>query len=696
MMSAYFCRPMKKILFLLFIVCTLSNLVLAQNNPKEFYLIELNPDNLEDYDRTLIDSIMERFHASSNKIEQLELLNDLIDNCYDDVWMDYNMLMRELAIEHLKKSKDSALINRSHYYYGISYGNEGYIYDMQDKHDSALFIFNKGIEQFELINSYDGIGKIENSIAGIYESQGKLQLAIDHYMLSAKNGELAEDHVGLANLYANLGRLNKNLDNDSIAFKHYEKGYEHAKIGNDIRLQGLFLTRMAYYYIISEDYTTALQYAKEGLGLMTEAKVDDYNKIPAHKSIGDIYRRMNMLDSAEYYYNITLHTARTYESLEYEAMALHILASVHYLQDNFTLAKEEALESIEIAKENNLLNMEIYGLYELQKAEHALGNHEAAYNYLQEYNTLNKQYVNDENKEMLIAREAQLEYEKQKAIDEAEYEKNLAIAEEEKKQQRTITFSVLAIAFVVLLALIALYNRFQLIRKQKEELNQAYAKLEESKKNELMASNLKALQSQMNPHFIFNALNSIQTLVLHGDVDNSYTYINKFASLIRTTLNFSELEYVAIEEEIKLLDTYLNLEKLRFKEDFNYEIIEGKIPQIKVPPMLIQPFVENALKHGLLHRPSNRFIKLSFTFDDVLVCVVEDNGIGRKASAEINKRRDKEHKSFAISAIQQRFSMLQEKLSYPIGFTYEDLYEGDEAIGTRVVIRIPYINHSSK
>lgn len=696
MMSAYFCRPMKKILFLLFIVCTLSNLVLAQNNPKEFYLIELNPDNLEDYDRTLIDSIMERFHASSNKIEQLELLNDLIDNCYDDVWMDYNMLMRELAIEHLKKSKDSALINRSHYYYGISYGNEGYIYDMQDKHDSALFIFNKGIEQFELINSYDGIGKIENSIAGIYESQGKLQLAIDHYMLSAKNGELAEDHVGLANLYANLGRLNKNLDNDSIAFKHYEKGYEHAKLGNDIRLQGLFLTRMAYYYIISEDYTTALQYAKEGLGLMTEAKVDDYNKIPAHKSIGDIYRRMNMLDSAEYYYNITLHTARTYESLEYEAMALHILASVHYLQDNFTLAKEEALESIEIAKENNLLNMEIYGLYELQKAEHALGNHEAAYNYLQEYNTLNKQYVNDENKEMLIAREAQLEYEKQKAIDEAEYEKNLAIAEEEKKQQRTITFSVLAIAFVVLLALIALYNRFQLIRKQKEELNQAYAKLEESKKNELMASNLKALQSQMNPHFIFNALNSIQTLVLHGDVDNSYTYINKFASLIRTTLNFSELEYVAIEEEIKLLDTYLNLEKLRFKEDFNYEIIEGKIPQIKVPPMLIQPFVENALKHGLLHRPSNRFIKLSFTFDDVLVCVVEDNGIGRKASAEINKRRDKEHKSFAIPAIQQRFSMLQEKLSYPIGFTYEDLYEGDEAIGTRVVIRIPYINHSSK
>lgn len=696
MMSAYFCRPMKKILFLLFIVCTLSNLVLAQNNPKEFYLIELNPDNLEDYDRTLIDSIMQRFHASSNKIEQLELLNDLIDNCYDDVWMDYNMLMRELAIEHLKKSKDSALINRSHYYYGISYGNEGYIYDMQDKHDSALFIFNKGIEQFELINSYDGIGKIENSIAGIYESQGKLQLAIDHYMLSAKNGELAEDHVGLANLYANLGRLNKNLDNDSIAFKHYEKGYEHAKLGNDIRLQGLFLTRMAYYYIISEDYTTALQYAKEGLGLMTEAKVDDYNKIPAHKSIGDIYRRMNMLDSAEYYYNITLHTARTYESLEYEAMALHILASVHYLQDNFTLAKEEALESIEIAKENNLLNMEIYGLYELQKAEHALGNHEAAYNYLQEYNTLNKQYVNDENKEMLIAREAQLEYEKQKAIDEAEYEKNLAIAEEEKKQQRTITFSVLAIAFVVLLALIALYNRFQLIRKQKEELNQAYAKLEESKKNELMASNLKALQSQMNPHFIFNALNSIQTLVLHGDVDNSYTYINKFASLIRTTLNFSELEYVAIEEEIKLLDTYLNLEKLRFKEDFNYEIIEGKIPQIKVPPMLIQPFVENALKHGLLHRPSDRFIKLSFTFDDVLVCVVEDNGIGRKASAEINKRRDKEHKSFAISAIQQRFSMLQEKLSYPIGFTYEDLYEGDEAIGTRVVIRIPYINHSSK
>ena len=209
-----------------------------------------------------------------------------------------------------------------------------------------------------------------------------------------------------------------------------------------------------------------------------------------------------------------------------------------------------------------------------------------------------------------------------------------------------------------------------------------------------MASNLKALQSQMNPHFIFNALNSIQTLVLHGDVENSYTYINKFASLIRTTLNFSELEYVEIEEEIKLLDTYLKLEKLRFKEDFNYEIVQSDLPPIKVPPMLIQPFVENALKHGLLHRPSDRFIKLHFSFDEVLICVVEDNGIGRKASAEINQRRNKEHKSFAISAIQQRFSMLQKKVTYKIGFEYEDLYEGNEAKGTRVTLRIPF-NHNS-
>lgn len=246
-------------------------------------------------------------------------------------------------------------------------------------------------------------------------------------------------------------------------------------------------------------------------------------------------------------------------------------------------------------------------------------------------------------------------------------------------------FILSIVALVGLLVYSIVAFRIKILNKQ-AQLKQE----KESLQKDVYKARISAIHAQMNPHFIFNALNSIQTLVLRGDIDNTYTYINKFAGLIRQTLNFSENDYVPIDSEINLLETYLNLEKLRFRNDFNYEIVQNNLPSILVPPMLIQPFVENALKHGLLHLPTNRKIKLTFYFEDVLVCVVEDNGIGRKASAEINKRRNKDHKSFAISALQQRFEILQVKFKYKIGFTYFDLEENGEAKGTKVIIKIPF------
>jgi len=251
-------------------------------------------------------------------------------------------------------------------------------------------------------------------------------------------------------------------------------------------------------------------------------------------------------------------------------------------------------------------------------------------------------------------------------------------------------FILSIIALVSLLVYLIVSFRIKILNKQ------ALLKQEkEILQKDVYKAKISAIRAQMNPHFIFNALNSIQTLVLRGDIDNTYTYINKFAGLIRQTLSFSAMEFVPIDDEISLLETYLNLEKLRFRNDFDYEIIQNELPAILVPPMLIQPFVENALKHGLLHLPTNRKIKLTFYFNEVLICEVEDNGIGRKASAEINKRRNRSHQSFAISALQQRFVILQEKFDYKIGFTYFDLEENGVAKGTKVIIRIPFKNYHS-
>jgi hypothetical protein len=207
--------------------------------------------------------------------------------------------------------------------------------------------------------------------------------------------------------------------------------------------------------------------------------------------------------------------------------------------------------------------------------------------------------------------------------------------------------------------------------------------------NELNASKLKAIQSQMNPHFIFNSLNSIQDLVLKGDIDNSYTFITKFSDLVRRTLNYSEKDFIEFEQEMKLVELYLTLEKLRFKEELEYSIDKAGIEDIMIPPMLIQPFIENALLHGLLHKEGIKKLRIKFQLKELLICEITDNGVGRKRSSEIKQRQRSEHESFSGNAIKRRFEILSEHLGHQLGFEFEDLYENDSPAGTKVTLFIP-------
>lgn len=208
--------------------------------------------------------------------------------------------------------------------------------------------------------------------------------------------------------------------------------------------------------------------------------------------------------------------------------------------------------------------------------------------------------------------------------------------------------------------------------------------------NELNASRLTAIQSQMNPHFIFNSLNSIQDLVLKGDVDNSYTFITKFSNLVRRTLNYSDKDYIEFEQEIKLLELYLSLEKLRFKEDLVFTIDTEDIEDIFIPPMLVQPFIENALVHGLLHKEGLKKLSIHFHLEDTLICTITDNGIGRQKAREIKERQRSNHESFAINAIKKRFEILENHFNGSLGYSYEDLIEHGTPSGTRVTLKIPF------
>lgn len=211
--------------------------------------------------------------------------------------------------------------------------------------------------------------------------------------------------------------------------------------------------------------------------------------------------------------------------------------------------------------------------------------------------------------------------------------------------------------------------------------------------NELNASRLTAIQSQMNPHFIFNALNSIQGLILKGDVEHSYSYITTFSDLVRRTLSYSGKDFIDFEQEIKLLQLYLSLEKLRFKKDFDYTINTNDLGDIQIPPMLIQPFIENALVHGLFHKEGNKTLSIRFELNDKLKCIIEDNGVGRRKAAEIKERQKHGYESFSGKAIKRRLEILSNVFEGNFSYTYEDLFdENNQPAGTRLILLIPFVH----
>lgn len=253
------------------------------------------------------------------------------------------------------------------------------------------------------------------------------------------------------------------------------------------------------------------------------------------------------------------------------------------------------------------------------------------------------------------------------------------------KTKKFILLSIVALLGIVFI-FYKLRIRFIVSKKNEEIEKEKYIQ-------ELNKSKLTALKSQMNPHFIFNALNSIQEFILLNKKELASNYLADFADLMRSYLQHSQEDTVSIQDEIETLDLYLKLEKIRFDDDFEFVIqCDTQIDkeQTYIPSFLLQPFVENAIKHGLLHQSKDkklaiRFIKISH---QMLQCEIEDNGIGRVASNAIIAKR--KHQSFATKASQNRLDLLNQSTKNKIDLQIIDLYDPENnPLGTKVVIQIP-------
>jgi len=205
------------------------------------------------------------------------------------------------------------------------------------------------------------------------------------------------------------------------------------------------------------------------------------------------------------------------------------------------------------------------------------------------------------------------------------------------------------------------------------------------------------LRQQMNPHFIFNTLNSIQYYMYQHDKLATNNYLTKFSNLMRKVLDNSQHTSVPLNDELSALNLYLELECIRFKDKFEFKInIDEEIDPLmyKVPTMLIQPYVENSICHGLIPKEGKGFVKIDISLKkDYLLCNIEDNGIGRDASKERNNRRESNHNSLGTQITASRLDLVNSLYGTSLKTIYTDLKnEMGEAVGTNVEIHIPIIS----
>lgn len=247
----------------------------------------------------------------------------------------------------------------------------------------------------------------------------------------------------------------------------------------------------------------------------------------------------------------------------------------------------------------------------------------------------------------------------------------------------TLLFKVLAACVTLLLVFWLLRIRISAIRK------------EALFRQKLAETEMQLLRSRMNPHFIFNCLNSIKRYVAENNREAATLYLDKFSRLIRLVLENSQHERVVLEQDLEALKLYLEMERIRFKEKLRYEIrIDSNVDAeyLEVPPMLIQPYAENAIWHGLMHREEGGTVTIGLGYDaeaQVLIAVIRDNGVGRHKALAL-KSKSAAYRSLGMSITGERIGLINERYQVNATVTVKDLYlDSGEAAGTEVVLRIP-------
>lgn len=571
----------------------------------------------------------------------------------DEIWTVYNLKFITL----LRKILNQPNLQQTEKKWYIKKLVTALMYESQDlfkrkgDYEKALSLNYEMLKLSKSINDKHLEGRCYNEIGTKYHNQKKFEEAVNFYKKSMQVNIAVRDSNNLCIDYNNI----------ALAYNELKK------------------------------YDAALQYNFKSLEIKQKLKIPQYVAI-SYNNLGVVYKHLKQFDKAISYFKQAYRINDSLQNAKLKTRNLANITKILIAQNKFTEAYPYAIQGFKLSQTIGDIDHISVAAMLLGQIYKAQNKPKQALEMLELHMKMKDSLLNDANKTALLKSEFKYKNDlKQAEVNDLKQKNEISRLQ---TQRRNIIFIVTVgiLAFLFLLA----YLLFLKYKKQKE--TQLIQNELREKENLLIAerkasdSELKALKSQMNPHFIFNALNSIQEQFMYGDKIIANEQMGNFTYLTRKILEVSGKKSISISSEIDILEKYLQLEKMRFGNTFQYEItVSDKVDEDyhQILPMLVQPFVENSVKHGLLSKEGDKKVKIHFDLDQsnqYLICTIIDNGIGLKKSKEINQKNLKKHQSFSTNSIQERLKLLNDSNT---NFVMHEIIENGEVQGTKVVLTLP-------
>lgn len=619
---------------------------------------------------TVIDSLKTRL----NEVEGEEKIKTLILLSYNylRISVEKSLEYSEKALNYSEETGNERGVARAYLMIGSGYNEK-------NNYTKAIEYQQNALEIFEKIHDTAAIGVTYNNLGMNYHNLGQYKKAIEQYQNSF---QIANNFNNQRDLYfslINIGIIYDEWGKYKLALEHYQNALFISKEINNMGYTAISLQNIGVVYHELGNFDSALLYLNKSLDI-SEQIGDKKGIFKSFINTGDIFIKIHDNQKAIDNFKRALQISEESGNKTNIALASLKLGEVYTLEKKYSTAKPLLKEALSLAKEIEETKLIKDAYKALSDYYFKVNDYKNAYANYYEYTVLKDTLYNRDSRHEIT--EMQTLYELDKKEKEIEIQ-DLKI----EKQQNRFYYIISAVVLLIILALL-LFNSYK--------LKQKHYRTELERKNIDIEQRL--LRTQMNPHFIFNSLNSINSFITDNNSDSAQSFLSKFARLMRYILENSRKTFVPVEDEINTLELNMQLEQLRFDNKFDFEInVDEKIDQeyTFIPPMLIQPFIENAIIHGIAGKTGRGKIKVELKPEGKLMqCTIEDNGIGRKKAMEIKRKSDsKKHRSLGMKVTQERLDILNEKTEEDVSVKIIDLKdESGNPGGTKVELRIPFEN----